>query len=119
MAADTNYWLIWFIYLAASGVFYAVFWILTAFKSAKWLSYSFRAVAAAIILTPWYANVQGESFAPALMVMTLDLITIGASAVSRAAIPLMLAIIAAEIAVTLFYFIEKRRFATRQSKNKT
>ena len=119
MAAETNYWLIWTIYLAASGVFYAVFWLLTAFSTAKWLSYSLRAVAAAVILTPWYANVQGESFAPALMVMTLDLITIGTSAVGRAAIPLLLSVIASEIAATVFYFVQKRQSINRQSEDKT
>ena len=109
MVAGANYWIIWLIYLAASGVFFALVWFLTAFKSAAWSSYSLRSVAAAIILTPWYANTQGESFAPALMVMTLDLITIGGEAINRAAIPLLLSVIAAEVAATLFYFIQKRR----------
>ena len=109
MVAEANYWIIWLIYLAASGVFFALVWFLTAFKSAVWSSYSLRAVAAAIILTPWYANTQGESFAPALMVMTLDLITIGGETISRAAIPLLLSVIVAEVAVTIFYFIQKRR----------
>ena len=109
MVAEANYWIIWLIYLAAGGVFFSLFWFLTAFKSAVWSSYSLRSVAAAIILTPWYANTQGESFAPALMVMTLDLITIGGEAINRAAIPLLLSVIAAEVAATLFYFIQKRR----------
>ena len=109
MVVETNYWIIWLIYLAASGIFFALFWFLTEFKSAVWSSYSLRAVAAAIILTPWYANTQGESFAPALMIMTLDLITIGGETISRAAIPLLLSVFVAEVAVTIFYFIQKRR----------
>ncbi|NKB31681.1 MAG: hypothetical protein GKR91_01105 [Pseudomonadales bacterium] len=108
MDAESNYWLIWLIYLAASAGFYWVFWLLTRFQVAKWSSYSLRAVAAAVILTPWYASAQGETMAPALMVMTLDLITIGTEAAARSAIPLLLAIIAAEIAATLFYLILKR-----------
>ena len=109
MVEETNYVIIWLIYLAASVVFFALLGFLNEYKSAVWFSYSLRAVAAAIILTPWYANTQGESFAPALMVMTLDLITIGGETISRAAIPLLLYVIVAEVAATIFYFIQKRR----------
>ena len=119
MAAETNYWLIWLVYLAASGIFYTVFWLITRFDKAKWTSYSLRAVAAAVILTPWYANVQGETMAPALMVMTLDLITIGTEAVTRSAIPLLLAIIGAEFVATVFYLIQKRRLSSKQSSENT
>ncbi len=107
MEVEANYLLIWIVYLIAGAIFYGVFWLVTKFNKAKWTSYSLRAAAAAIILTPWYANIQGETMAPALMVMTLDLITNGGGAVARSAIPLALAIIAAEIAVTIFYFIQK------------
>ena len=95
--------------LIAGAIFYGVFWLVTKFNKAKWTSYSLRAAAAAIILTPWYANIQGETMAPALMVMTLDLITIGGEAVPRSAIPLVLAIIASQIVVAIVYFIQKNR----------
>ena len=111
MEVEANYWLIWIIYLVASAFFYWIFWRVTDFDKAKWTSYSLRAIAAAVILTPWYSNIQGETMAPALMVMTLDLITNGREAVARSAIPMFLAIIAAEIAVTIFYFIQKSRRA--------
>ena len=109
MDVEANYWLIWIIYLVASAIFYWGFWLVTDFNKAKWTSYSLRAAAAAVILTPWYANIQGETMAPALMVMTLDLITNGREAVVRSAIPMVLAIIAAEVVVTIFYFIQKSR----------
>ena len=111
MEVEANYWLIWIIYLVASAIFYWIFCRVTDFDKAKWTSYSLRALAAAVILTPWYSNIQGETMAPALMVMTLDLITNGREAVARSAIPMFLAIIAAEIAVTIFYFIQKSRRA--------
>lgn len=107
MATDVNYLLIWFVYLTASVVFYSIFWRATAFQHAKWLSYSLRAVSAAVILTPWYANVQGESMAPALMVMSLDLITIGFESMARTAIPLVLSILVAEIVASAIYLIQK------------
>jgi len=109
MEVEANYLLIWIVYLIAGAIFYGVFWLVTKFNKAKWTSYSLRAAAAAIILTPWYANIQGETMAPALMVMTLDLITIGGEAVPRSAIPLVLAIIATQIVVAIVYFIQKNR----------
>ncbi len=105
MAADTNYWFIWLIYLAAGLVFYGVFWWLTAFKRALWVAYSLRAMMAALILTPWFANDQDNLLAPALMVMTLDVITIGTESLGRAGSPLLLAIVVAEAIATLLYFL--------------
>ncbi len=119
MAAESNYLLIWVIYLAASAIFYWIFWLATRFDKAKWTSYSLRAVAAAVILTPWYANVQGTTLAPALMIMTLDLITIGTDAVARGAIPLILAMVLAEIGVSGFYLIQKRRTKSKKKSENT
>ena len=109
MGVEANYLLIWIVYLIASAIFFSLLWLVTKFNEAKWTSYSLRAAAAAIILTPWYANIQGETMAPALMVMALDFITIGGEAVPRSAIPLVLAIIAAQIVVAIVYFIQKSR----------
>ncbi len=116
MQAETNYWLIWLIYLTAGSVFYVVFWWLTRFKRAMWITYSSRAVIAAIILTPWYANPQGEALAPALIVVILDAITIGSEAAIRATIPLILAITAAEIFATLLFIFKLR--SIKYMKNK-
>jgi hypothetical protein len=108
MEAESNYWVIWFIYLAAAAVFYSIFWRLTAFSRALWISYSLRAVAAAVILTPWYANSQTGILAPALMVVTLDAITMGSSAVGRALVPLLLGLLVAESFASVLYLIRKR-----------
>lgn len=109
MAVEFNYLLIWIIYLTAGAIFYCIFWRATRSERANWGSYSIRAVVAAIILTPWYANAQGDTMAPALMVMTLDLITIGTDSVVRGAIPIALSVIAAEIAASGLYLIAKRK----------
>lgn len=106
--AAPNYFLIWLIYLAASAVFYWVYWRLTAFKKRIWLGYSLRAIMLALILTPWYANTQGDVFAPALMIIALDAITIGTDAMGRAAVPLLLAIVAAEAFACLAWFIRRK-----------
>ena len=112
MEAESNYWLIWLVYLAASAVFYPVFWRLTAFSRRRWLSYSLRATMAALILTPWYANTQSDTLAPALMIAALDAITIGGDAVARASTPLLLALILAECVATVLWFLHRRRAPT-------
>lgn len=103
-----NYWVIWSVYLAASALFFRIYWRLTAFKRRLWLSYSLRAVMAALILTPWYANIQGQVLAPALMITTLDAITIGGEAVSRALVPLLLAMLLAELFASIMWLLRIR-----------
>ena len=108
MEANHNFVLIWAFYLLASGIFYTVYWRLTAFRRRLWLSYSLRALMAALILTPWYANTQDAVMAPALMVTTLDAITIGTEAAVRALVPLLLALLAAEVLACLVWFGKTR-----------
>ena len=107
MDPDSNTIFIWLIYFTASSVFYSVFWIITASVSAKFWIYLLRTFLAAIIFTPWFVNIQGGILAPALMVMALDMITIGVSATPRAGVPLLLSIIVAEFACIGFYLYKK------------
>ena len=109
MMETSNYWLVWLIYLLAAAVFFVVFWRFTRFQRAIWLSYSLRAVAVALVLTPWYANTQGDVLAPALIVALLDAITIGGSAAARAMVPLALAIVLALMVAALIRVINKKR----------
>ena len=65
-----------------------------------------RAVIAAIIVTPWYANAYGAALAPAWMVILLDAITIGSDATVRAGIPFIFSIIVAELIATTIYIVK-------------
>ena len=65
-----------------------------------------RAVIAAIIVTPWYANAYGTALAPAWMVILLDAITIGSDATVRAGIPFIFSIIVAELIATTMYVVK-------------
>lgn len=112
METETNYWLIWLVYLLASACFYPVFWRLTEWRW-RWLSYSLRGLMAALMLTPWYVNDQSDVLAPALMVSTLDAITIGPAAAARATVPLVLALVFAEIVATILWALHRRRRRTR------
>ena len=108
MGFDSNYWLIWVFYIMASTIFYGFVWRLTQPYIVKWSIYSLRAITAAIIFTPWPANIQGDTLAPALMVLVLDSITLGGGAVMRAGVPLLLVIIVSELIATGLYWLRKR-----------
>ena len=109
MGSDSNTMFVWLLYLATSCSFYAIFWIVTASVSGKFWTYVLRAFLAAIIFTPWFVNTQEGTLAPALMVMALDMITIGVSATPRAGVPLVLCIIVAEFISIGFYFSKKNK----------
>ena len=97
MESDSTYILLWCLYILAGLGFYSLLWWLTRSGSVKMFNYSMRGIMAAIIFTPWSANIHGDTLAPALMVLVLDFITIGDSSVVRAAVPLSLAVIFGEL----------------------
>jgi preprotein translocase subunit YajC len=103
----SNFLLAWVIYIIAGGCFYFVFWRLTDFKKHRFMAYGLRAIALAVIATPWYVNDQESLLAPALMVMTMDAITIGGSSAVRAFVPLFMTIVVAIIGVSFVFLISK------------
>lgn len=109
MEAETNYLGVWLVYLFAGLVFYAVLHRFTRFNQALWWSYSLRAIYIALALTPWYANADSDTFAPALMIVTLDLITVGSEAAIRALVPLSASLCGALLISTVLYFVQKKR----------
>ncbi len=117
MESIANYWLFWSLYLVAACVFFGLFWKLTKFQKAIWSSYSLRAAAAALIFTPWYSSPQDSFMAPALMVATLDAITLGVDEAFRSFVPLILALLFALLVAGLLSLLKKRR-NTIVNKNK-
>jgi len=108
MESVSNYWLLWGVYLTASAVFFAVFWPLTRFKRHQWLGILLRCTVLVLAFTPWYANQEGSVFAPALIVVLLDAITIGGAAPVRALVPLVLALLLAWIFAAAWILIGKK-----------
>ena len=108
MQSVSNYWLIWSWYLLASTVFFIVFWRFTRFEKAIAASYFLRTLTIALVLTPWYANSESNVLAPALMVLALDVITIGGSAAARAIVPLLLSVILALIVASALLLLRKK-----------
>lgn len=116
METGPNYLFIWLIYLLAAAVFFWIYWKATAFRRRLWLSYSLRALMLALALTPWYANSQGDVIAPALMVVTLDAITLGPDTMGRALNPLVLSLLTAEILATIVWFAKRPRKKQEKSE---
>ena len=109
MAAEFTYFGSWMLYLLASLVFLSVYWRLTRFPRWLGLKHSLRCLMIALIFTPWYANSDGDTLAPALMIITLDAITKGLEDVSTALAPLLLALCIAELFAIILFFREKGR----------
>lgn len=102
MAGDTNYVLIWFIYLASGAVFFLVFWKFTALlgRLPAWILCTFMA---ALILTPVFPRSEEETAVPALMAVALDMIASGPEAAARGLAALATGMVVAILgALTLF-----------------
>ena len=109
MDADSNFWLVWFVYIVAGVIFYFLFWVYIKLISSKLLVFALRGFVAALIFTPWFVNIQGSLMAPALMIVVLDLITIGSGETTRAGVPLFLSVLTIEVVSIGLYFMRKKR----------
>jgi hypothetical protein len=104
----------WAVYLIAGTFCYVLFYKATGVIGWKPLANTLRGIMIALIYTPWYVAVDQDLMAPAVIVILLDMITIGGDAFIRALVPLLLAILAAIlIALTLGLIV--RLFRTRRT----
>jgi len=85
----------WAVYLTAGTICYVLFYKATGVIGFKPLANTLRAIMIALIYTPWYVATDQDLVAPAVIVILLDMITVGGDAFVRALVPLMLAIVAA------------------------
>ena len=108
MDSVDNYWFFWTLYLGASVLFTGIVWRVTSFERAIWASYSLRAVAIAVIYTPWYSNSLESEMAPALMVAALDAITGGFEAAFRSFVPLILTVLFGLLLAGAIYFLKNK-----------
>lgn len=110
-----NYTAFWLVYCVAALVFLTLTWRFAAVQNRPLLNYCIRGFFAALVLTPWTANTSDPYLAPALMVLALDTITLGAQAGIRAFVPLLVSLFAAQlIAVSLW--LRSRRKLNRAPK---
>lgn len=90
----------WAVYLTAGTLCYILFYKATGSIRFKPLANVLRGIMIALIYTPWYVAADEDLMAPAVIVILLDMITIGGDAFIRGLVPLTLALIAA-IAIAL------------------
>ena len=89
MLTEESYQLAWGIYLAAAlGILLLLRHWMQAHISAGWLV-TLLLLLAALMLTPAPAASDSESYAPAWLVATFDLLTHGSQSLMRAAEPLL------------------------------
>jgi hypothetical protein len=88
----------WAIYLAAGTVCYILFYKATGHIRLKSLANVMRGMMIALIYTPWYVSETQDLMAPAVIVIPLDIITVGGDSFVRALVPLSLAVCAGIIA---------------------
>jgi len=111
----------WAVYLIAGTFCYILFYKATGYIRFKPLANVLRAIMLALIYTPWYVAVDQDLMAPVVIVIMLDMITIGGDAVVRGLVPLILAMLTCiVIALTwglLVRMLRRRRHTHNGAKN--
>jgi len=102
----------WAVYLIAGTFCYVLFYKATGVIGWKPVANTLRGIMIALIYTPWFVAADQDLMAPAVIVILLDLITVGGDAFIRAMVPLMLSVIAA-ILIALTLGLIARMFRTR------
>ncbi|MEX1197224.1 MAG: hypothetical protein WEB57_05110 [Pseudohongiellaceae bacterium] len=98
----------WAIYLAAGTLCYVLFYRATRWIRPRLIANLLRAIMIALIYTPWTVATDQDLMAPAVIIVPLDMITVGPDAFVRALVPLVLAILLA-VAVTIGISLFGRR----------
>lgn len=109
-----DYILGWGIYIAAGTLCFVIFYRTTGAIRFKPIANSLRAILLALMFTPWYVTAEGDLLAPAIIVMMLDMVTIGGTSFVRAMVPLTLSILAA-IVIALTSRLIRKAFSRNSS----
>jgi hypothetical protein len=106
----------WAVYLIAGATCYLLFYRFTGMIRFKPLANTLRAIMLALIFTPWYIAPDQDLMAPAVLVIMLDVITLGGTAFVRALVPLIMAVVFALI-LALAGGVIRSGIARRYQKN--
>ena len=105
----------WAVYLTAGTICYVLFYKATGVIGIKLIANILRAIMLALIYTPWYVAADEDLMAPAVIVILLDIITVGGNSFIRAMVPLVLALAVAVSAPVVFSIV--RLLVSRQSRS--
>ncbi|MEX0942158.1 MAG: hypothetical protein WD002_06380 [Pseudomonadales bacterium] len=86
-----EYMIAWTLYLAAGVGCCLVWWRLTRFIGSRGLREILRGLLIVLIFTPWYAGESPEFYAPAIVVLLMDLLLEGARSGMKGGIALLFA----------------------------
>lgn len=92
----------WAVYLVAGTICYVLFYKATGIIHIKVIANILRGIMLALIYTPWYVAADKDLMAPAVIVILLDMITVGGNSFVRAMVPLTMALMAAVAIPVLF-----------------
>jgi len=90
LAGDSYQYLIaWFVYLIAGAGACVFWWKITSFLKRRVWQDLFRGIAVVLIFTPWYVGESSEFYAPAIVVLLMDLLLEGAGNGLRGGVALL------------------------------
>ena len=109
-----DYLMGWTVYITGGALCFIIFYRFTGVLRFKPLANTLRAILIAVMFTPWYISPEENLLAPAIIVMALDLVTIGGTSFVRSMVPLTLAVLFTVVVaivgrVALMKFRESRR----------
>ncbi len=99
----------WAVYIACGTLCYMIFYRFTGMIRFKPLANVMRALLLAVMFTPWYVSPVSDLLAPALIVILLDMVTVGDTSFVRALVPLTMSVSVA-VFIALFMGVFKRLF---------
>jgi hypothetical protein len=98
---DNQYLLAWLTYFFAAVGCCLFWWKVTSFiKNAGWRDL-LRGVALVVLFTPWYAGESPEFYAPAIVVLLMDLLLEGAKSGMKGGVALLFALFAMLLILTI------------------
>lgn len=102
-----DYVLGWAVYIACGTLCYMIFYRFTGMIRFKPVANTLRAILLALMFTPWYVSPDSDLLAQALIVILLDMVTVGGTSFVRALVPLSMSVGVA-VFVALFMRVFKR-----------
>lgn len=110
-----DYLIGWAVYIAAGTICFIIFYRVTGLLRFKPLANTLRAILISVMFTPWYISPEEDLLAPAIIVMALDLLTIGGTSFVRAMVPLILSVLFAVVVAIAGRVINRRLKESRLS----
>jgi hypothetical protein len=108
----TEYLIAWAVYALAGMSCCFIWWRLTSLmKQAAWRDLS-RGFVVVLIFTPWYAGESPEFFAPAIVVLLMDLLLEGAKSGMKGGVALLIASFLMLLVLTARVFLLRRGNST-------